>query len=311
MCRENKLNDLSARRWLRETKSFWVAGEVENSPWTEQRRAELSQWLQQSYGEDQAEQMLDQILPSAFYSVAPPRDKLKLRHPATFSEHDIERLIRLFTKQGQCVLDPFVGSGSTLIACHQSNRRGIGIELVDEWVQISRQRLQDAGAGDDQRILHGDAEEKLDEIDEGSVDFIVTSPPYWNILAKKPGMKAQAERVKRDLPTDYGDHDRDLGSIADYACFLERLGALFGKCARTLKPGGYLACIVSDFRHGPRFYMYHADLATMIERHGLPPKGITVLLQNNKNLYPFAIPYAFVSNIHHQYILIHQKPKSK
>ena len=57
--------------------------------------------------------------------------------------------------------------------------------------------------------------------------------------------------------------------------------------------------------------MYHADLATMIERHGLPPKGITVLLQNNKNLYPFAIPYAFVSNIHHQYILIHQKPKSK
>ena len=36
-------------------------------------------------------------------------------------------------------------------------------------------------------------------------------------------------------------------------------------------------------------------------------KGVTILIQDNKNLYPLGIPYAFVSNIHHQYVLIFQK----
>jgi len=50
-------------------------------------------------------------------------------------------------------------------------------------------------------------------------------------------------------------------------------------------------------------------VARVIEKAQLDLKGVTVLLQDSKNLYPFAIPYAFVSNIHHQYILIHQKPR--
>lgn len=314
--RKNKLNDLTNSEWLRETKSFWHGGGGDRSDdgrvWTQQRRQELAQWLRENYGDEDATAMMEQVIPSAMYSVAPPRDKRKMEHPATFSERDIERLIRLFTKDGQTVLDPFVGTGSTLLACAETGRRGIGIELVDRWVDVCRERVGEVeNLFLDLQIIHGDAESELEKLDSGCVDFVVTSPPYWSILNKDAGMKVQAERLDNDLETTYSDREDDLGNVPDYDTFLDRLEEIFSGCARVLAEGQYLACIVSDFRDGPDFYMYHADMAETIERAGLPLKGITILLQDSKNLYPFAIPYAFVSNIHHQYILIHQKPATK
>ncbi len=321
----NKLNDLTNREWLMETKSFWrsrVGGDILDPPgaWTEEDLLALTGWLCDRVGEDRAQEMLTQALPSTMLSVAPPRDARKLRHPATFSEKDVERLIRFFTKEGESVLDPFLGSGSTLVACRDSGRLGTGIELIEQWAEIARERLgpqapvagcprsgrgprTDAG---DHTILHGDALTELATLPEAAFDFIVTSPPYWSILDKK-GMKVEAERESKDLPTKYSEDESDLGNIADYEEFLDRLADIFAACGRVLKPKKYLAVIVSDFRHGPHFVLFHADLARRIEQVGLPLKGITILLQDSKNLYPFGVPNAFVSNVHHQYILIHQK----
>ena len=265
----NRINDLSNKQWLRETKSFWM-------------------------------------------SQAPPRDALKLQHPATFSECDIERLIRLFTKSGQTVLDPFVGVGSTLIACLRAGRRGIGIELAAEWYETAQQRLAaETGSAPPQDIslILGDAGTELAQMAPASVDFIVTSPPYWRIL-NKDGQKVSAERTSRGLPTNYSDDEHNLANIEDYQEFLTRLGEVFGQCARVLRHGQYMAVIVSDFRHGPRYYLFHADLARQIEHQGMVLKGVTALLQDSKNLYAYGIPYAFVPNIHHQQILILQKPQA-
>jgi DNA modification methylase len=335
----NKLNDLTNREWLMETKSFWrsrvapLAGPGCPGPrdcapgaWTEEDLLALTGWLCDRVGEERAAEMLGQALPGTMLSQAPPRDKRKILHPATFSERDVERLIRFFTKQGETVLDPFLGSGSTLIACRDSGRVGTGIELIEQWAQVARDRLGPpdtpvgrAGHGragqecpaypippPDQTIIHGEALAELGKLPEASFDFIVTSPPYWSILDKK-GMKIEAERASRDLPTKYSEHESDLGNIADYEEFLDRLAEVFAACGRVLKPKKYMAVVVSDFRHGPRFVLFHADLAKRIEQAGLPLKGITILLQDSKNLYPFGVPNAFVSNVHHQYILIHQK----
>ena len=80
---------------------------------------------------------------SVWFSRPKARDKLKEQHPATYPEEDIEKLIEFFTKKGQTVLDPFLGSGSILIACHSTKRNGIGIELIDKWVDISTKRVKD------------------------------------------------------------------------------------------------------------------------------------------------------------------------
>jgi hypothetical protein len=68
-----------------------------------------------------------------------------------------------------------------------------------------------------------------------------------------------------------------------------------------------MVIVVSDFRHGSKFVPFHNDLSEAVQKIGFSLEGITILVQDSKNLYPYGMPYAFVSNIHHQYILIFRK----
>lgn len=305
----NRLNDLTNRQWLIETKSFWLSRAQGLPSPAAECLTEFVTWLTETREPAEIEAVLGQLDESFVYSRTPPRSALKALHPATFSEADIERLLGLFTKPGEMVLDPFLGSGSALVACARAGRRGVGVELSEQWAEVARQRLVTEAPEGDLRVLTGDARQVLPELEPESVDFVVTSPPYWSILTKEAGMKATAERTSRGLPTQYSTAEADLGNMQSYEAFLGELSEVFAACNRLLRPGRYMAIVVSDFRHGPRFHLFHADLAAAVEAVGPVLKGLTILAQDSKNLYPFAIPYAFVSNIHHQYILIFQKPR--
>ncbi|MGQ9456438.1 MAG: DNA methyltransferase [Armatimonadota bacterium] len=244
---------------------------------------------------------------SVWFSTPPRRDRNKLMHPATFAESDIVRLVQFFTKRGERVLDPFVGTGSTLVACAQCGRNGVGIELVPYWADIARERISQRDFLTEQTVICGDAREVLPTLEDESFDFVVTSPPYWNILHKDKDHKALAERKSKGLRTRYSDHERDLGNVAFYEEFLVELGRVFRECHRLLKRKKYMCVVVSDFRHKSRFVAFHADLSRVVESVGFSLEGITILVQDNKNLYPYGIPYAFVSNIHHQYVLIFRR----
>jgi site-specific DNA-methyltransferase (adenine-specific) len=63
-------------------------------------------------------------------------------HPTQKPVKLMQSLIELTTQPGQTVLDPFAGSGSTLLAAKNTNRHYIGVEMSDEYVQTSRKRLQ-------------------------------------------------------------------------------------------------------------------------------------------------------------------------
>lgn len=307
----NRLNDLTNRQWLIETKSFWLSRAPQMAPEAAEALEQFVEWLIQNREPEDVEAILGQLDPSFVRSKTPPRSKLKAQHPATFSELDVERLIRLFTKEGETVLDPFVGSGSTLLACRASGRRGLGVELSEHWAEVARLRLEREAplrlGGQPCDVLVGDAREVLGGLEHESVDFVVTSPPYWSILTKEAGIKAQAERRSKGLPTQYSADETDLGNLQSYEEFLDQLAVVFAACDRVLRTRRYMAVIVSDFRHGPRFHLFHADLAARVEAVGPQLKGVTILAQDSKNLYPFGIPHAFISNIHHQYILVFQK----
>lgn len=270
----NQLNDLSAKEWLPET---------------------ISVWNQRGLG------------------AGHPDAQIERQHPAPFSFTDVGRLIRFFTKTGEVVLDPFVGVGSTLKACALDGRNGIGVELNREFSKLAHRRL-DVEVGNlfakssKQTIIEGDAREIIQTIDAESVDFVVTSPPYWSIL-KKQDHKAKQERKAKNLETDYGDDPRDLGNIRDYNDFLEILVTILGECARALRKGRYMAVIVSDFREKSKYVMFHADLAAKLESRGLEMRGLKVLFQRHKKVYPYGYPFSYVPNIHNQFILILQKPK--
>ena len=73
-----------------------------------------------------------------------------------------------------------------------------------------------------QEILEGDARIELRKLKDETIDFVVTSPPYWTIL-KKQDHKVRQERLANNLSTDYGDDPRDLGQIDNYCEFLQEL----------------------------------------------------------------------------------------
>ena len=76
----------------------------------------------------------------------PPESARRVSHPAPFPVELPERLIRLFTYAGDLVLDPFMGSGSTLVAAARLGRRYAGYDLDPTYVDIARLRVRDEGA---------------------------------------------------------------------------------------------------------------------------------------------------------------------
>lgn len=268
----NRLNDLTAKEWIPET---------------------VSVWIQRGLGQGHAHAQIERL------------------HPAPFSFQDVGRLIRFFTKHGEVVLDPFVGVGSTLKAAAIEGRKGIGIELNKKYALLARRRLQEELNGDlgicrDQRVIHGDARVVIPTVAEQSVKLVVTSPPYWSILHKQDH-KAKQERVAYGLDTRYSDDPCDLGNIKAYPEFLRTVADTLALTRQALVEDGHLCIIVGDFRHKSKYFMFHADLARELEARGFTLKGITVLYQRHKRVFPYGFPYGYVPNLHHQYIVILEK----
>ena len=80
---------------------------------------------------------------SWFIHNPPPRKKGVLVHPAKFPETMAQEFIEFFTKQGETVLDPMAGTGSTLIAALRSARNSYGIELNPKYAEIAKQIIED------------------------------------------------------------------------------------------------------------------------------------------------------------------------
>jgi len=68
--------------------------------------------------------------------------KSKIGHPAPFPVELPRRCIKLFSFVGDTVLDPFLGSGTTLVACMETGRVGIGVEVNEQYCQLAKRRLK-------------------------------------------------------------------------------------------------------------------------------------------------------------------------
>lgn len=277
--KRNHLNDLSGKDWLPETKSFFY---------------------QKGLGADS------------------PDAEIEKQHPAPYSFQDIGHLVRFFTKKSMKVLDPFGGIGSTAKACEIEGRVCTSIELSSKYYKLSKDRLEkEVGKGTSKKhvFINGDSCSELKKLQTNSFDFMVTSPPYWGIL-RKQDQKVKKVRVAKKLDTQYSNDADDLGNIASYSKFLDILvNDVFLQCARIIRPGKYMALVVSDFRDKSDFISFHSDLIQRLNKTKIPEggslslQGVKILLQNHKSLLPYGYPFAYVENIHHQFILIFKKGK--
>jgi len=244
---------------------------------------------------------------SVWNDIRKDAEELALDHPAMFPAMLAERLIQCFTTaQEKVVLDPMVGVGSTLIAAKRLGKIGIGVELSGEYARIAQERVEKTAGPGQAAVYVGDARNLLDFVDVGTVDFGVTSPPYWDILAQ--------ERTADGRPVqNYVDLEGNLGAIADYNEFLSALSEIYGLVYRTLKPGAYFCVVVMDVRKGDRLYPLHSDLAAKMEQVGFVYDDLIIWdrRQEYNNLRPLGYPSVFRVNRIHEYILIFRKPEGK
>jgi DNA modification methylase len=245
---------------------------------------------------------------SIWSDITKTTEETSLGHPAMFPMALATRLIAIFTNEQQTtILDPFAGVGSTVLAAKHQGKHGIGVELSPAYAAVARGRCEQSllfepGAGK-ATIHNGNALQLLDYVGEQTVDLVVTSPPYWDILNQKRTADSKETR-------HYGNHDGDLGIIDDYQQFLHQLQQVFALVYTTLRPGGYCCIIVMDLRKKDRFYPFHSDIATFMQTIGFIYDDLIIWDRRHEynNMRPLGYPAVFRVNKAHEYMLIFQKP---
>lgn len=251
------------------------------------------------------------------WNITKTPEEVKLKHPAMFPQEMVKRLIEIYTKEEETVLDPFLGSGSTVLAARELGRKGIGFEISEEYVNLVNKRLE---APVPTKFFSQEAEQKkkveyikpeiyLEDaknlpqfLSPESVDLVVTSPPYWDIHRQK-----RTSDYKEIRP--YTDLEIDLGNISDYSMFISALKQIFQKVRIVLKTGKWCVIIVMDLRKKDKFYPFHSDIADMMTKIGFKFEDIIIWdrRQEYNLLRPLGYPYVFRVNKIHEYIMIFSK----
>ncbi len=233
----------------------------------------------------------------------------RFKHPAMFPEMLVNRLLNIFTtSEEKTVLDPFMGTGTTILAARNMGKSGIGFELNEEYANIAKNRLAQLSmfSNPDYKIYNENSMNLKYYIENNSVDICITSPPYWDILLQK--RTADNKKIR-----NYGDKEGDLGLIADYNLFLSGLTNILSNVFDVLKPGKYCIVNVMDIRKKNRFYPLHSDLANSLTKVGFIYDDVIIWDRRSEynNLRSLGYPYVFRLNRIHEYILIFQKPERK
>lgn len=163
----------------------------------------------------------------------------------------VDCVVTALSAPGALVVDPFAGFGTTLARAAALGRRAFGVELLPERVELVRRRVPSA------QVIEGDARELLHlartaapAVDAGSVDLILTSPPYMT-----------ANNHPADPLTAY-EHD-----TGDYTRYLAELGLVAAQCARLVRRGGFVVWNVADIRHRGQTTHLIADCGAVLDRH--------------------------------------------
>ena len=153
----------------------------------------------------------------------------KGNYPGNWAPQVPHNLILRYSQPGDRVLDPFVGSGTTLIECKLLNRHGIGIDINPQAIQITRERLIfSTNNATEQEVLIGDARQIPYKSD--TIDLICTHPPYADAI-------------------QYSNNTLgDLSKISNIDQFINEISRVAVEFWRVLKPDHNCGLLMGDIR---------------------------------------------------------------
>ncbi len=206
-----------------------------------------------------------------FYEKRDLRDKSI--HPATFPIALPRRVIELFTHQGELVIDPFVGSGSTLIAAQDANRNAVGFDLSKRYIELCQKRLnQNTGLlnfQSQQIAVWDDAANIPNYLGRESISLLMTSPPYANLLNRKRKNKSMRNRKNDQLGRveQYSQDERDLGTM-ELERYTRKMGDIFESLLPLLRTKGHCVINVPDMWWENERITIHISIVEELRRRG-------------------------------------------
>lgn len=143
------------------------------------------------------------------------------------------QLLSRYTKKGDYVLDPFMGSGTTLIEAQRMDRNSIGIELQSTVAEATQAKVkEESKEGVISHIVVGDSksveiEKELEKLGVDKVQFVMFHPPYWDIIK-------------------FSDNDDDLSNCDSLDAFLNDFGKVIDNTTKCLEKNRYCGLVIGD-----------------------------------------------------------------
>jgi DNA modification methylase len=203
------------------------------------------------------------------------------------------RAISAYSDPGDLVVDPMCGIGTTLVEAIHLDRQALGIELEPRWAALATANLAHArtqGASGRAGVIEGDARElpllltrhaqratsaaappasKVARLGAGSVDLILTSPPYGcqiEMIDKQAWLAGGSLGAKDTR--NYSDDRSNLGH-ARGARYQDAMSEVYAACAAALKPGGFLAVVTKNLRAGGTLHDLAGETVEACQQTGL------------------------------------------
>lgn len=227
---------------------------------------------------------------------------LNAKYRGNWAPQVARNLILRYSKKGDKVLDAFVGSGTTLIECKLTERKGIGVDINKESLILTRDRLKFSTLDKElpeQKTYLGDAR-NLDLIKDESIDLIATHPPYANIISYTKNSNHKEEG--------------DLSKVHSVEEFGEEMKEVAREFYRVLKPGKYCAILIGDTRrHKHEVPVSFRTMQSFLEA-GFILKESIIKAQHHTKTAPLwknmSIKYNFLL-LAHEHLFVFRKPEKE
>lgn len=203
-------------------------------------------------------------------------------------------LILNYSSEGELILDPMVGSGTTLIEARLLNRNAIGIDVNLAPVQITSDRIAFNVPNTSEQVVQLGNAQHLAGIGDNTIDLIVTHPPYLGLVQYSDGKNPD-----------------DFSSIAGIPNFLDALQVALKEMYRVLKPGRVCAILIGDTRKGQHYIPLSYFVLQRCLKTGFALKEEIIKTQHNTTYaprwYASAKQYKFYL-IMHEHLFVFRKP---
>jgi DNA modification methylase len=256
---------------------------------------------------------------SVWNDLSSQRKGKHLNHGATYPEKLSDRIITMYSKEGDTILDPFLGTGTTLVSASKLNRNGVGIELSKSYYEIAKQEIDSSYglfSSVDIKVFNEDCSEAIKKLKNESIQLTFTSPPYADLIHKvledrdKRHKKSAFVLDNNSTTKLYSNHEKDLGNMV-FDEYIKKVKQIMKSIYKKTKVGGYNIWVVKDYRDVKKGIPYvdlHSAIANAGILAGFKYHDLIVWDQNEqRSLVLLGYPSVFYVNQNHSFIVVLRK----